>query len=149
MIERRSIWTGEALADYVLDELGFPGARQGVMVEKERVDTATGEVNRERWYLLTSMSPRQCGPRGLLRVIRNHWGVENSLHHVEDRSWDEDVHTLRRPGLAEIYATLANTALNVLRLEGWFPLQMSMPLRAKTCVFRPFQTMSRLFGHSP
>ena len=55
MIERRSIWTDEALADYVRDELGFPGARQGMMVEKEMVDTATGEVNRERWYLLTSL----------------------------------------------------------------------------------------------
>ena len=30
-------------------------------------------------------------------------------------------HTLRRPGLGEVYATLVNTALNALRLEGWFP----------------------------
>ena len=64
MIERRRIWTDEALADYVRDELGFPGARQGVMVEKERVDTATGEVNRERWYLLTSLSSRQVRTKG-------------------------------------------------------------------------------------
>ena len=51
----------------------------------------------------------------------------NSLHHVKDRSWDEDVHTLRRPGLGEIFATLVNTGLNVLRLEGWFPARMSCP----------------------
>ena len=136
------------LADYIRDELGFPGARQGVMVQKEMVNMATGEVSRERWYLLTSLGSRQCGPRELLRVIRNHWTVENSLHHVKDRSWDEDVHTLRRPGLGEIYATLVNTALNALRLKGWFPQQMSMPLRAKTCAFRPLQTMARLFGHT-
>ena len=37
----------------------FPGARQGAMVEKETVDIATGEVSRERWYLLTSLSSRQ------------------------------------------------------------------------------------------
>ena len=35
VIERRRIWTDEALADYIRDELGFPGARQGAMVEKE------------------------------------------------------------------------------------------------------------------
>ena len=29
------------------------------MVEKESVDIATGQVSRERWYLLTSLSPRQ------------------------------------------------------------------------------------------
>ena len=32
-------------------------------MEKVRVDIATGEVSRERWYLLTSLSSRQCGPR--------------------------------------------------------------------------------------
>ena len=42
MIERRRIWTDEALADYIREELGFPGARQGAMVEKEKVDITTG-----------------------------------------------------------------------------------------------------------
>ena len=83
MIERRRIWTDEALADYIRDELGFPGARQGAMVEKEAVDIATGEVCRERWYLLTSLSSRRCGPKELLLVFRNHWSAPNSLHHVK------------------------------------------------------------------
>ncbi len=118
------------------------------MVEKERVETGTGEVSREHWHLLTSLDSRRYGPKELLQVIRNHWKVENSLHHVKDRSWDEDVHTLRRPGLGEVYATLVNTALNALRLEGWFPVQMSMHLRAKTCAFRPTQTIARLGSQS-
>ena len=117
-IERRRIWADGTLADYIRDELGFPGARQGAMVEKETVNIATGKVGRERWYLLTSLIPRQCWPKELLQVFRNHWRVENSLHHVKDRSWDEDVHTLRRPGLGEVYATLVNTGLNALRLAG-------------------------------
>ena len=133
MIERRRIWTDDLLAGYVRDELGFPGARQGAMVEKERVNIATGEVGRECWYLLTSLSSRRCGPKELLKLFRQHWSVENSLHHVKDRSWDEDVHTLRRPGLGEVFATLVNTGLNALRLDGWFPSRMSMPLRAKSC----------------
>ena len=117
------------------------------MVEKETVDPATGEVSWERWYLLmTSLSSGRCGPKELLQVFRNHWSVENSLHHVKDRSWDEDVHTLRCPGLGEVFATLVNTGLNALRLEGWFPARMSMPLRAKSCAFRPTQTIARLYG---
>ena len=118
MIERRRIWTDEALTNYIRDELGFPGARQGAMVEKENVDIATGEVSRERWYLLTSLGSRRCGPKELLRVFRNHWSIETSQHHVKDRSWDEDIHTLRRPGLGEVFDTLVNTGLNALRLEG-------------------------------
>ena len=63
MIERRRIWTDAALADYIREELGFPGASQGAMVEKENVDIATGEVGRERWYLLTSLHSRQWAQR--------------------------------------------------------------------------------------
>ena len=148
MIERRRIWTDNALAVYVRHELGFPGATQGVMVEKETVDIATGEVGREQWHLLTSLSSRRCGPKELLRGIRSHWRIENSLHHVKDRGWDEHVHTLRRPRLGEVYASLVNTGLNALRLAGWFPLRMSMPLRAKTCAFRPTQTIARLCGQA-
>ena len=58
------------------------------MVEKVRVDIATGEVSRERWYPLTSLSSRRCGPKELLRVFRNHWSVENSLHHVKSLPGD-------------------------------------------------------------
>ncbi len=61
---------------------------------------------------------------------------------MKDRSWDEDVHTLRRTGLGEVFATLVNVSLNALRLEGWFPSRMSMPMRAKTCAFRPEQTIA-------
>ena len=119
------------------------------MVEKVRVEIATGEVSAERWYLLTSLRPGQGSPGELLRLFRDHWSIENSQHHVKDRSWDEDIHTLRRPGLGEVFATLVNVVLNVLRLEGWFPSRMSMPLRAKTCAFRPEQTIARLFGQIP
>ena len=68
---------------------------------------------------------------------------------MKDRSWDEDVHTLRRRGLAEVYAPLVNTALNALRPEDRFPQTVSMPLRAKTCAFRPLPAIARLYGHTP
>ena len=52
----------------------------------------------------------------MLRLFRSHWSIENNLHHVKDRSWDEDRHTLRRPGLGEVFATLVNVSLSTLRL---------------------------------
>ena len=55
VIERRWIWTDAELAGYIREERGFPGAGQGAMVEKVKVDIATGEVSRERWYPLTSL----------------------------------------------------------------------------------------------
>jgi len=53
----------------------------------------------------------------LLKYIRGHWQVENSLHFVKDRWWDEDRHWQRRPGLAERLAALTNVALTLLRLK--------------------------------
>ncbi len=99
MIERRRIWTDGSLAVYVRHELGFPGATQGVMVEKETVDIATGEVSRERWHLLTSLSSQRCGPKELLRGIRSHWRIENSLHHVKDRGGTGKTHPDGSAGL--------------------------------------------------
>ena len=86
MIERRRIWTDNALADYIRDELGFPGARQGAMVEKETVAIPTGEVGRERWYLLTSLSSFGCGPRlGAVRDwVRSATGCGPRLGAVRD-----------------------------------------------------------------
>lgn len=46
--------------------------------------------------------------------VRGHWQVENSLHFVKDRWWDEDRHYTRRPGVAEWLAMLTNLALTVL-----------------------------------
>jgi hypothetical protein len=51
-----------------------------------------------------------------MKTIRDHWQVENCLHYVKDRWWDEDRHWSRRPGLAERLASLTNVALTLLRL---------------------------------
>lgn len=140
------MWISTELAGYIREELKFPGVTQVGLVEKERIEIATGEVSKEHWYLLTSVSPERCSLKGLLRLFRNHWGIENSQHHVKDRSWDEDHHLLRRLQLGEVFATLVNVSMNALRLEGWFPARMSMPLRAKSCAFSPEQTIARLAG---
>jgi len=62
----------------------------------------------------------------LLKYVRGHWQVENSLHFIKDRWWDEDRRWSRRPGLAERLATLTNVALTLLRLAG----PKGLPLRA-------------------
>ena len=86
--------------------------------------------------------------RGSLR--RRPWekAIENSQHHVKGRSRDEDVRTLRCPGLGKIFAILVNAGLNALRLEGWLPPQTPAPLRAETSAFRPTRTVDRLYGRS-
>ena len=47
--------------------------------------------------------------------IRSHWGIENKLHHVLDRSLKEDASRIRKnPG---IFATLRQFCCNLLRYK--------------------------------
>jgi hypothetical protein len=62
-----------------------------------------------------------------LKYARGHWQVENSLHFLKDRWWEEDRHWSRRPGLGERWASLLNVALTVLRLAA---KNSELPLRA-------------------
>jgi hypothetical protein len=78
---------------------------------------------------VTSISPARTTPQQLLRYIRGHWQIENSLHFTRDRWWDEDRHWLKRPGLAERLATLLGAALSILQRTTAF--DDNLPLRAK------------------
>jgi predicted transposase YbfD/YdcC len=136
-IETRRLWIDQVTADYVATELNFAGAQQVARLDKLIHDIETGQDHCETWYLV-SFDPR--GPLSaddLLKRIRGHWSVENSLHHVEDRSWGEDKHTLRRPGLGPCFSMLLSMALTILRLRGDFNAKLSMPRRAKRCEANP------------
>ena len=87
------------------------------------------QVSLETRHGLTSLSPEQVSPKQLMGWVRGHWEVENSLHFVKDRWWDEDRHWTSRPGLAERLASLLNAALSVLRLRGNFA--EDLPIRGR------------------
>jgi len=72
--------------------------------------------SRDTRYFLSSLDPGTVTPEDLRRLVRGHWQVENCLHLVKDRWWDEDRHYLKRPGLGNTFAVLTNAALSVLRL---------------------------------
>jgi hypothetical protein len=68
-------------------------------------------------------------PEQLLALVRGHWGVENRLHYIKDRWWDEDRQWSTRAGLAERLAALRDAALTVLRLIPGLP--DNLPIRAR------------------
>jgi predicted transposase YbfD/YdcC len=103
-------------------------------------------LSRESRYFITSLEADSVTPRELHGYIRGHWQVENCLHFIKDRWWDEDRHYTKRPGLAEAFASLTNAALTVLRLIH-LPGQ---PLKAtaEQIQWRPASALSRL-GFNP
>lgn len=85
-----------------------------------------GILSHESRYFVTSLDPDSVTASELQSYVRDHWQVENCLHFIKDRWWDEDRHYTKRPGLAEVFASLTNAALSVLRLIH----AVGQPLRA-------------------
>lgn len=86
-------------------------------------------IRHETRYLVTSLSPDEVSPERLIRLVRGHWCVENGLHFIKDRWWDEDRQWSIRAGLAERLASLRDTALTALRLIPGLP--EDLPIRAR------------------
>jgi hypothetical protein len=66
-------------------------------------------------YFLTSLDPDVVRPCDLQKLVRDHWQVENCLHFVKDRWWEEDRHYLKHPCVSRPFVELTNAALSVLR----------------------------------
>lgn len=77
-------------------------------------------------YFVSSLDPEQVTAADLLRHVRQHWRIENGLHFLKDRWWDEDRHPTRRPGLSACLAAINNAALSIHRLKS----NPDIPVRA-------------------
>jgi predicted transposase YbfD/YdcC len=120
------LWVNLDDAQYIRERLDFPDCQIVLRVDRE-VRSPDGEILlAESRYFATSLDPASVTSAGLQAYVRDHWQVENCLHFVKDRWWDEDRHYTKRPGLAEVFAALTNAALSVLRLIH----EIGQPLRA-------------------
>jgi predicted transposase YbfD/YdcC len=124
----RRIWVDVEAADYARKALTFCGPRM-----LARVDSQTrrkGEVLiRETRYFACSLDPAYTTAWELMRLIRGHWQVENSLHHIKDRWWDEDRHYTKQDRLGEGMTVLRSAAVSILRAAPGF--DADEPIRAR------------------
>lgn len=118
--EVRQLTGSAALVDY-LAELGWVGAQQVLRLESTltyRAGTRAGQRSRLTRYFVTSLSPR-VPARTLLRLIREHWHIENRLHYVRDVTFGEDASQVRSRTVPQALAALPNAVLSVLRQHGY------------------------------
>lgn len=127
MVTRR-LWVDLESADYAREALSFPGLRILLRVDSE-VRSGGAEVRTETRYFATSLEPGRVTPEELLAWVRGHWQVENGLHFIKDRWWDEDRHYSKQPGVAVGFAVLLNAVVTVLRAAA--SPEEDVPLRAR------------------
>jgi len=118
--EVRTLTASAALADY-LGELGWVGAPQVLRLESCVTylgGPRRGQTSRLVRYFLTSLGP-QVPTRRLLRLIRQHWHIENRLHYVRDVTLGEDASPVRSAAAPQVLAALRNAILGLLRQQGY------------------------------
>ena len=92
------------------DATRFPGIELILRVESV-IRGKDGVTRTETRYFITSLRGDETSPERLLRLVRGHWSVENRLHFIKDRWWEEDRQWSIRPGLAERMAMMRDAAL--------------------------------------
>lgn len=109
---------------------------------ERRVSTLTGTpLRQEVSYGITSLTPAKGSPARLQELSRGHWTIENRVHYVRDRVFDEDRSQVRKHGAPQVLATLRNLAMSVLRLA-----QASSIAAALRHCSRHVRTTLRLIG---
>jgi predicted transposase YbfD/YdcC len=131
-------------AEYLRETLSFPGLKVVARLEREVKEGGKIILQDDR-YFACSLDPVMFTPKTLMKWLRGHWQIENSLHFIKDRWWDEDRHWSCRPGLAERLAGLLNAALTVLRLPGIFDEKLPIRARADHLCWAPVKAL-RLLG---
>ncbi len=118
---------GEEVA-YIREATSFPGI--GLILRVDLDVSASGAPGRhETRYFVTSLSADEVSPGRLMRLVRGHWCVENGLHFLKDRWWDEGRQWSTRAGLAERLAMLRDAALTALRVLPGVP--EDLPIRGR------------------
>jgi predicted transposase YbfD/YdcC len=86
-----------------------------IMVESERIQKKTGEIQTQTRYFISSIKD---DVEKVSTGIRCHWGIENKLHWVLDVAMNEDKSAKREGYAAQNFSMVNKLVLNLLRKDG-------------------------------
>lgn len=114
-IDEREILTSFRLAG----QIDFPYLEQVFKITRWSKQVKTGKVSEQTIYGITSGSVEEFSAEEILRLTREHWGIENGLHYRRDVTFKEDAcrQTSKRGG--RVLAVLNNLTIGILRKKGW------------------------------
>jgi predicted transposase YbfD/YdcC len=110
--ERRTLISTTALNDY----LDWPGVAQCCKLVRQR--TIHGQTSTETVFGITSLPREKADAQRLLKLVRQHWVIENGVFYVRDVTMGEDGCRVRTGDAASILSVMRNVVLNLLNRLG-------------------------------
>lgn len=80
---------------------------------REVTHRGTKKITQEIRYHISSL--KNPTSNMVLGAVRDHWGVENTLHWILDMSFNEDYSRIRKENAPEVMAIIRHMALNILQ----------------------------------
>ncbi len=114
-LEERRITVSSLLKGY----LDWPYLEQVFKLERRFTTLATGEVETEVQYGLTSLSAQKANPERLLSIVRSEWGIESGLHYRRDVTFQEDQTRMTDKNLGRVMAIINNLVISVINHQGF------------------------------
>jgi len=114
-IETRQITVSSLMNDY----LDWPHLGQVFKLERRFTTLATGEVDTEIQYGLTSLTHQEANPKKLLAIVRSEWGIENGLHYRRDVTFQEDQTRMTNKRMGRAMAIINNLAVSLINSQGF------------------------------
>ena len=94
--------------------MGLAGGAQLLRVHRIVDTVRQGKVikhTEEVVYFVTSFLPEEASPADLLKLIRDHWRIENGQPHRRDRTQDEDRCLVRETNAARVLSLCRSLAI--------------------------------------
>jgi predicted transposase YbfD/YdcC len=110
--EERIYYASEELNNKILMQMKWTRLKSVIMVEAKRL--VAGKLSCEKRYYISSLPAMEIETIG--NSIRNHWGVENSLHWVLDVIFREDECRKRNRNSAKAFSLLRKFAINTIKV---------------------------------
>jgi len=86
------------------------------LIKVERSGTRAGKPDHQIVYYISSLT---CSAVEFADGIRGHWGIENRLHWVKDRVFDEDRSRIRKGNASANRSIILALTMNILRRNGY------------------------------
>jgi predicted transposase YbfD/YdcC len=109
--EKREVWASHGL-EWLPQKSDWKDLSSICCVRSTR-EKGESKAVELRYYISSLESDAELLGRG----IRDHWGIENKLHHVLDVAYNEDKCRIRKDHGAENMSTLRRSVQNMIKLE--------------------------------